>query len=103
MNFPESFLTRRNLFGILLLLFFLSCPFQSYAGDRWTGPTSSLDPLWGAKGSSIMTEALRQPSYQERQRAREQADYIEQLERQNRQLRQNRSRSRSYLDDDDDD
>ena len=101
MKFPASFLTRRNPFGILLLLSVLSCPFQSYAGDRWTGPTSSLDPLWGLKGSSIMTEALRQPSYQERQRARDQADYIESLERQNRQLRENRSRSRSYMDEED--
>lgn len=27
--------------------------------DRWTGPTSPIDPMWGMKGSSIMAEALR--------------------------------------------
>jgi hypothetical protein len=31
----------------------------THATDKWTGPTSPIDPMWGMKGSSIMAEALR--------------------------------------------
>lgn len=33
----------------------------TYAGGKWSGPTSPIDPMWGLKGSSIMSEALRSP------------------------------------------
>lgn len=34
---------------------------SALAGDKWSGPTSPIDPMWGLKGSSIMSEALRSP------------------------------------------
>jgi hypothetical protein len=30
-----------------------------HGADKWTGPTSSLDPMYGLKGSSVMAEILR--------------------------------------------
>jgi hypothetical protein len=46
-------------------LFLLGCIVLSttsaFAGGKWSGPTSPIDPLWGMKGSSIMSEALRSP------------------------------------------
>ena len=35
-----------------------------HGADKWTGPTSSLDPMWGLKGSSVMTEILREGTVQ---------------------------------------
>lgn len=32
---------------------------SAFAGGKWSGPTSPIDPMWGLKGSSIMSEALR--------------------------------------------
>ena len=35
-----------------------------HGADKWTGPTSPLDPMWGLKGSSVMTEILREGTVQ---------------------------------------
>ena len=32
--------------------------------DKWTGPTSPIDPMWGLKGSSVMAEILRENTVQ---------------------------------------
>jgi len=44
---------------LILTCVFILIASTSYARDKWIGPTSSIDPMWGMKGSSIMVEALR--------------------------------------------
>ncbi len=46
----------KKLFIIFYIVFFTPLTVQS---QQWTGPTSPIDPMWGSKGSSIMSEALR--------------------------------------------
>lgn len=43
---------------IFLVALFVLIPTVTFA-EKWTGPTSPIDPMWGMKGSSIMSEALR--------------------------------------------
>ena len=35
-----------------------------HGADTWTGPTTPLDSMWGLKGSSVMTEILRENTVQ---------------------------------------
>lgn len=44
---------------VVLVGVFLLIASTSHARDKWTGPTSPIDPMWGMSGSSIMAEALR--------------------------------------------
>lgn len=44
---------------IIALVFTLSNLAPVMAGDKWSGPTSPIDPMWGMSGSSIMAEGLR--------------------------------------------
>ena len=55
-----------------------------HAADKWTGPISPIDPMWGMRGSSIMAEALRDRTqeYQQQRKMRDQELTIWQLQRQ---------------------
>jgi hypothetical protein len=44
----------------------LATSLTAHPTDKWTGPTSPIDPMWGLTGSSLMSEALRTPSISER-------------------------------------
>lgn len=52
---------------LLLISIIILSTTPIFAADKWTGPTSPIDPMWGMSGSSIMAEALRnnQPSLQQ--------------------------------------
>jgi hypothetical protein len=77
----------------LLILLTLLIPSITLAADRWTGPTSPINPMWGSKGSSIMSEALRdnQPTYEQQLESMNQQRKIRALEDQ---LDEERSKSR---------
>ena len=47
---------------ILIISYIVLSTSFTHAADRWSGPTSPTDPMWGMKGSSLMAEALRDQS-----------------------------------------
>ena len=68
----------------------------AYAADKWTGPISPIDPMWGMRGSSIMAEALRDRTqeFQQQQQMRRQQDTIRDLEDQlDKMKRESRTRN----------
>jgi hypothetical protein len=58
----NEILRRDKMKKLILIGAFLLIASTSHAADRWTGPTSPIDPMWGLSGSSIMAEALRDQS-----------------------------------------
>jgi len=44
---------------ILIISYIVLSTTLTHAADKWSGPTTPIDPMWGLKGSSIMVEALR--------------------------------------------
>lgn len=49
---------------LIAVYIILATSLTVHGAERWTGPTSSLDPMWGLKGSSVMTEILRENTVQ---------------------------------------
>ena len=47
---------KKSLIAVYIIL---ATSLTVHGADKWTGPTSSLDPMWGLKGSSVMAEILR--------------------------------------------
>ena len=49
---------------LIAVYIILATSLTVHGADKWTGPTSSLDPMWGLKGSSVMAEILRDNTVQ---------------------------------------